>query len=117
MRQVKDVRTLNNGVEIPCVGFGTWKISDTEVKRAVLAAFEAGYRHIDTAAFYGNEAGIGEALRDSGFLREDVFLTSKVWNSDQGYEQCKSAFEKSLERLGVSYLNLYLIHWPIAAAH
>lgn len=117
MKSVQNCRVLNNGVKIPCVGFGTWKISDEEVKEQVLLAMQAGYRHIDTAAFYGNEAGIGEALQESNLAREDIFLTSKVWNEDQGYAECKKAFTKSIDRLKVDYLDLYLIHWPIAYAH
>lgn len=102
---------LNNGVEIPSVGLGTWKSKPEEVYDAVLVALEAGYRHIDTAAIYGNEAEIGKAIKDSNVKREDIFLTSKVWNSDQGYEETLKAFEESCNKLQTDYLDLYLIHW------
>ncbi|MCI8373384.1 MAG: aldo/keto reductase [Lachnospiraceae bacterium] len=117
MKSVCDYYVLKNGVNLPCIGFGTWKIQEEEAKEQVLKALRAGYRHIDTAAFYGNEKGIGEALRQTELKREEIFITSKVWNDDQGYEECKEAFQKSLERLGIEYLDMYLIHWPIAYAH
>ena len=104
---------LSNGKKIPALGFGTFKIPEGSVViDAVNDALQAGYRHIDTAAIYGNERGVGEGMRKSGIPREDIFLTSKVWNSDQGYDTTLEAFEKSLERLGTDYLDLYLIHWP-----
>ncbi len=105
--------TLNNGVEIPSVGFGVFKIEDgDEVYSAVLKAIQSGYRLIDTAAIYGNEEGVGRAIKDSGVKREDLFITTKLWNADQGYEKAKDAFNSSLKKLGLDYLDLYLIHWP-----
>lgn len=113
MQKITDTYTLSNGIEIPCVGFGTWQTPDDNVGyTAVLKALEVGYRHIDTAAFYGNEASVGRAIKDSGLPREAIFLTTKVWNDAHGYEATKKAFENSIEKLGVSYVDLYLIHWP-----
>lgn len=108
-----DTYKLNNGVEIPVVGFGTWQTPNGQVaKDAVLAALESGYRHIDTAAAYGNETSVGEAIKASGIKRNELFVTTKLWNSDHGYESTKKAIDKSLENLGLDYLDLYLIHWP-----
>lgn len=107
-----DSFTMNNGKTIPCIGYGTYKTSDEEVYGAVLSAVKAGYRHIDTAAYYKNEEGIGRAIRECGVPREELFVTSKVWNTDRGYENTKRAFAESMERLGLKYLDLYLIHWP-----
>ena len=104
--------TLNNGVEIPYVGFGTFQVSDHDVYDAVRAALQIAIRSIDTAAAYNNESGVGRAISDSGLKREEVFLTSKVWNSDQGYDNTLAAFASSLEKLKTDYLDLYLIHWP-----
>ncbi|KXT74547.1 oxidoreductase of aldo/keto reductase family, subgroup 1 [Streptococcus sp. DD10] len=104
---------LNNGVEIPVLGFGTWKAQDgEEAYQAVLAALEAGYRHIDTAAIYKNEESVGRAIKDSGIHRQEIFVTTKLWNSQHSYEDAKQAFEESLAKLGLDYLDLYLIHWP-----
>lgn len=104
---------LNNGVEIPVLGFGTFKVKDgEEAYRAVLEALKVGYRHIDTAAIYQNEESVGRAIKDSGVPREELFVTTKLWNSQQTYEQARQAFEESLEKLGLEYLDLYLIHWP-----
>ncbi len=104
---------LNNGVEIPVLGFGTWKAHDgEEAYQAVLTALEAGYWHIDTAAVYGNEEAVGKGIKDSGIKREDLFVTSKLWNTNRGYEQTKKAFQETLDRLQMDYLDLYLIHWP-----
>jgi len=104
---------LNNGFEMPLLGFGTFKIEDgNQVKEAVKHALNAGYRHIDTATVYGNETGVGEGIKESDVQREEIFLVSKVWNADQGYEQTKIAFQKSLDKLQTEYLDLYLIHWP-----
>lgn len=112
-----DTYKLNNGVEIPVVGFGTWQTPNGQVaKDAVLAALNAGYRHIDTAAAYGNETSVGEAIKASGVKRDELFVTTKLWNSDHGYENAKKAIDKSLENLGLDYLDLYLIHWPNPAA-
>lgn len=110
--KLTDNFTMNNGRVIPCIGYGTYKTSDEEVYNAVLSALKAGYRHIDTAAFYKNEEGIGRAIRDCGIAREELFITSKVWNTDRGYENTKRAFAATMERLGFAYLDLYLIHWP-----
>ncbi|WP_308117086.1 aldo/keto reductase [Streptomyces guryensis] len=103
---------LNNGVEMPQLGFGVWQVPDDEAERAVATALEAGYRSIDTAAIYGNEQGTGKAIAASGVPREDIFLTTKLWNSDQGYDSTLRAFDASLDKLGVEYVDLYLIHWP-----
>ena len=113
MKSLTDTYTLHNGVKIPVVGFGTWQTpNDDTGYNAVLSALEAGYRHIDTAAIYGNEEAVGRAIRNSGIRREDIFLTSKVWNDDHGYEATLKAFDMSLDRLSSDYLDLYLIHWP-----
>lgn len=111
-RSLTDSFTMRNGKTIPCIGYGTYKTSEEEVYDAVIAAIKAGYRHIDTAAFYKNEAGVGRAVRECGVPREEIFVTSKVWNTDRGYENTKRAFAESMERLGLDYLDLYLIHWP-----
>lgn len=104
---------LNNGVEMPIFGLGVFMSKEgTEVENAVKVALQNGYRHIDTAAIYKNERGVGKAIKASGVAREDIFLTSKVWNSDQGYETTLAAFDESLEKLQTDYLDLYLIHWP-----
>lgn len=111
-RSLTDSFTMHNGKTIPCIGYGTYKTSEEEVYDAVIAAIKAGYRHIDTAAFYKNEAGVGRAVRECGVPREEIFVTSKVWNTDRGYENTKKAFAESMERLGLEYMDLYLIHWP-----
>ncbi|HVQ43396.1 MAG TPA: aldo/keto reductase [Candidatus Saccharimonadia bacterium] len=103
---------LNNGLAMPQFGLGVWRIPEDEAADNVQAAIAAGYRLIDTAAIYRNEAGVGEAVRQSGVPRAELFVTSKLWNSDQGYDSTIKAFEASLERLGLDYLDLYLIHWP-----
>jgi len=104
---------LNNGQTIPPIGFGTWEITpDSKVKAAVLSALQAGYRVIDTARIYGNERGVGEAIRESGVPREQLFVTTKLWNDDQGYDRTLRACATSLDKLGLNYLDLYLIHWP-----
>ncbi len=104
---------LSNGVRIPCVGFGTWQTPSGDVARdSVRKALEVGYRHIDTAAAYGNEVSVGEGLRLSGVKREDVFVTTKHWTDSRGCKQTVAAAEKSLMALGLDYLDLYLIHWP-----
>ncbi|NNF18235.1 MAG: aldo/keto reductase [Flavobacteriaceae bacterium] len=105
---------LHNGVAMPYFGLGVYLAEDgQEVANAVKWALDAGYRHIDTAAAYGNEEGVGRGISESGLRREEVFLVSKVWNSEQGYENILKAFEASLERLGTHYLDLYLVHWPV----
>ncbi|KRD04715.1 MULTISPECIES: aldo/keto reductase [unclassified Streptomyces] len=103
---------LNNGVEMPQLGFGVWQVPDDEAEQAVTTALEAGYRSIDTAAIYGNEEGTGKALAASGVPRQDLFVTTKLWNSDQGHDATLRAFDASLEKLGLEYVDLYLIHWP-----
>jgi diketogulonate reductase-like aldo/keto reductase len=107
--------TLNNGVTIPQLGFGVFQVPDEETTAAVTAALEAGYRSIDTAAIYGNEAGVGKALAASGIAREELFVTTKVWNTDQGYDATLRAFDESLAKLGLDHVDLYLIHWPTPA--
>ena len=105
--------TLNNGVSIPVLGFGTWKAENGEVAyQAVLEALKAGYRHIDTAAIYKNEESVGRAIRDSGIPRQEIFVTTKLWNTNHSYDEARQAFEESMEKLGLDYLDLYLIHWP-----
>ncbi|MGW4733783.1 aldo/keto reductase [Streptomyces shenzhenensis] len=106
---------LNNGVEMPQLGLGVWQVPDDEAERAVATALEAGYRSIDTAALYGNEAGTGRAVAASGLPREDIFVTTKLGNGDQGYDATLRAFDASLAKLGLDYLDLYLIHWPLPA--
>jgi diketogulonate reductase-like aldo/keto reductase len=106
--------TLHNGVKMPIFGLGVWKVEDgAEVENAVKYAIKAGYRLIDTAAVYGNEEGVGNAIQDSGLPRENLFITTKVWNGDQGYDSTLRAFEESIKRLKLDYLDLYLIHWPV----
>ncbi|PYZ94191.1 aldo/keto reductase [Salipaludibacillus keqinensis] len=104
--------TLNNGLKMPQLGFGVWQVEDEKATPAVIKALETGYRSIDTAMIYKNERGVGEAIRQSDVSREEMFITTKVWNTDQGYENTIKAFEDSLERLGLDYVDLYLIHWP-----
>lgn len=111
---IKSTKTLHNGVEMPRFGLGVFKMTDKEAAvEAMLAAIKAGYPAIDTAAIYDNEREVGEAVRASGAKREDLFITSKVWNTDQGYDNTLRAFEASLERLGFDYLDLYLTHWAM----
>ena len=116
MKNLTDTYKLQNGVEIPCIGYGTWQTPNGEVAlTAVGEALNVGYRHIDTAAAYKNEASVGEAIRRSGLSREEIFITSKVWNNCRGYEKTMAAFERTVAELGVDYLDLYLIHWPANA--
>lgn len=104
---------LSNGERIPSIGFGTWQTPDGKTaERAVSFALRNGYSHIDAAAIYGNEKGVGAGIRASGVPRERIFVTSKVWNTERGYESTKRAFRKTLSDLGLDYLDLYLIHWP-----
>lgn len=106
--------TLNNGVKMPWLGFGVFKVQEgEEVVNSVKTAIEVGYRSIDTAAIYRNEEGVGKAIAESNVPREELFVTTKVWNGDQGYESTLAAFESSLNKLGLDYLDLYLIHWPV----
>jgi len=103
--------TLDNGVEIPQLGLGVWQVEDEVVADVVTRAFETGYRHIDTAAAYRNEAGVGRAIAASGLPRDELFITTKLQNSDQGYDSTLAAFDKSIDQLGLEYVDLYLIHW------
>lgn len=115
MENINHTITLQNGVNIPALGFGTYKAEEgSQVVNAVKEALKVGYRHIDTAAVYGNEEGVGKAIKESGINRSEVFLTSKIWNSDQGYDNTLRAFETSIKKLNTDYLDLYLIHWPKA---
>jgi len=106
------VLTLHDGVEVPQLGFGVFQIPAEDTQEKVEEALAVGYRHIDTAAAYRNEAGVGAAIAATGVRREDVFVTTKLWNSEQGYDSALRAFEASLERLGTGFVDLYLIHWP-----
>nr|WP_278679659.1 aldo/keto reductase [Clostridium paraputrificum] len=118
MNNLKDTYTLCNGVNIPCVGFGTWQTPNGETAiNSVLEAMKCGYRHIDTAACYGNEESVGKAIKLSRINREELFVTSKLWNTDQGYESTLKAFDKTIKDLGLDYLDLYLIHWPVVKEH
>lgn len=105
--------TLHDGVEIPQLGFGVFQVPPEDTQEVVEQALDAGYRHIDTAGAYRNEKGVGAAIAASGLAREDLFVTTKLWNAEQGFETTLAAFEKSLERLGFEYVDLYLIHWPV----
>ncbi|MCM1061976.1 MAG: aldo/keto reductase [Eubacterium sp.] len=117
MKNIGDTFKLSNGVKVPCIGFGTWQTPDGETAvKSVKMALQTGYRHIDTAACYGNEAGVGQGIRESGVPRKEIFVTSKLWNTERGYEKTLAAFDKSMSDLGLDYLDLYLIHWPASAA-
>lgn len=107
--------TLNNGVAMPLLGLGVYQALGRECEQAVTYALEAGYRHIDTAKFYGNEMEVGRAVRRSGIPRDEVFVVTKLWNSDHGYDRARAAFRASQERLGLGVVDLYLIHWPVSA--
>lgn len=111
-------KRLANGLDMPRLGLGVWRVEDgKEATNAVKWALETGYRLIDTAAVYKNEQGVGEGIRQSGVAREDIFVTTKLWNEDQGYDTTFAAFDASLERLGLDYVDLYLIHWPVAGKY
>lgn len=113
LKKLTDYFTLSNGVKIPCIGYGTWQTPDGNVTRdCVRMALDAGYRHIDTAFAYGNEKSVGEGMRISGVRREDIFVTTKHWVTERGYEKTITAVETSLKNLGLDYLDLYLVHWP-----
>ncbi|WKX73274.1 aldo/keto reductase [Streptomyces sp. XD-27] len=105
--------TLNNGVRMPQLGFGVWQVPDDEAAAAVGTALEAGYRSIDTAAVYENEKGTGQAIAASGIPRDELFVTTKLWNNEHGYDAALRAFDASLDKLGLDYVDLYLIHWPV----
>lgn len=121
MKKITDINStfqLHNGVNMPYLGLGTYQSdNDQEVVDAVKYALQIGYRHIDTASIYGNEEGVGRGLKESGVPRKDIFVVSKVWNNDQGYESTLKAFEASLARLDLDYLDLYLIHWPVSGKY
>ncbi|WP_025730253.1 aldo/keto reductase [Atopobacter phocae] len=110
--KLKKEYVLNNGVVVPSIGLGTWQSSEEDAYFAVTEALKAGYRHIDTASIYRNEKAVGQAIADSGIPRSEIFVTTKLWNDAHGYEEAKQAFHESLERLGMDYVDLYLIHWP-----
>lgn len=117
MNKATDFFTLHNNYRIPCLGFGTWQTPDGNTAvMAVRKALEIGYRHIDTATIYGNEASVGRGIAESGINRADLFITSKVWNAARGYKKTLLAFERSLSDLQLDYLDLYLIHWPASAS-
>ncbi|MDR2115536.1 MAG: aldo/keto reductase [Planctomycetaceae bacterium] len=116
MKKLSDCFILSNNISIPCIGFGTWQISDGDaVIQSIHTAIETGYRHIDTAAAYNNEKGVGQAVRSCGLKREEVFVTSKLWNSQRGYEKTLAAFDQTMANLQLDYLDLYLIHWTANA--
>ena len=118
MRNEKDTYLLLNGVEIPCIGFGTWQTPDGDVcVNSVKCAIQAGYRHIDTAQAYGNEEGVGEGIRQGGVAREELFITTKLWNNNHSYDLTMRTFEESLRKLGLDYVDLFLIHWPNPAMY
>ncbi|MEI5034571.1 aldo/keto reductase [Streptomyces sp. S1A(2023)] len=114
MSQVPSI-TLNNGLDMPQLGFGVWQVPDGEAEKAVATAIETGYRSIDTAAIYENETGTGKAIAASGVARDELFVTTKLWNSEQGHDRALRAFDASLDKLGLDYVDLYLIHWPVPA--
>ncbi|NLL80317.1 MAG: aldo/keto reductase [Clostridiales bacterium] len=113
MKSIYDCYTLNNGVKIPCVAYGTYKAADGKSADIIRMAIEAGYRYFDTASFYGTESYLAEAIQESKIAREDFFIASKVWKAEMGYEETKQAFERTLDNLHTDYLDLYLIHWPL----
>jgi methylglyoxal/glyoxal reductase len=114
MENLQSAASLHNGVQMPWLGLGVFKVKDgDEVVQSVKSALQAGYKSIDTAAVYQNEEGVGQAIKEAGVPREELFITTKVWNSDQGYDSTINAFETSLEKLGLDYIDLYLIHWPV----
>lgn len=114
INNLQDVKKLHNGVEMPCIGLGVYQMKDEEEAYAAIKyAIEHGYRSIDTAHIYGNEHIVGRAAKESGIPREKLFITTKVWNTDQGYDATLKAFEQSMEKLGMEYIDLYLIHWAV----
>ena len=118
IKNITDCTLLNNGLKMPWLGFGVFKIEDgQQVEHAVKAALEIGYRSIDTAAAYNNESGVGKAIRESGIQREDIFLTTKLWNDDQRGKRIRAAFDESLKRLDTDYVDLYLVHWPVKGCY
>ncbi|MBR5800852.1 MAG: aldo/keto reductase [Lachnospiraceae bacterium] len=115
MKSINDTYTLSNGLEIPCLGFGTYNPTGGDNVEIILTAMECGYRYFDTASLYGTERALGEAVKKSGIARGDLFIASKAWIDEMGYEEVKQAFERTLNRLQTDYLDLYLIHWPRSA--
>jgi methylglyoxal/glyoxal reductase len=114
LKNLQSTKTLHNGIKIPYVGLGVYQMKDpSETVQAVRTAIKSGYRSIDTAAIYDNEESVGQGVKEGGVAREELFITSKVWNSDQGYDTTLKAFETSLKKLDMDYLDLYLIHWPV----
>ncbi len=114
MKDISGTLTLNNGVEMPQFGLGVYKVEKgLQIENTVKDAINIGYRLIDTASFYENEEGVGKAIKESGVPREEMFITTKVWNTDQGYDQTLNAFDNSLKKMGLDYIDLYLIHWPV----
>jgi len=105
--------TLNDGIQIPQLGLGVWQLDDDQAYASSVAALKAGYRHIDTAMIYGNEAGVGRAVAESELARDEIFITTKLWNTDQGYDSTLRAFDASMAKLGLEQLDLYLIHWAL----
>ena len=117
MKNINDSFVLANGIGIPCVGFGTWQTPDGDVAvNAVRSALACGYRHIDTAQIYGNEESVGKAIKESGIDRKDLFVTTKLWNNKHSYDLCVSSLEESLKKLGLTYVDMFLIHWPNPAS-
>lgn len=113
-KHIADTTVLANGVKFPWLGLGVWKAKEgSEVENAVKTAIQTGYRSVDTAAVYQNEEGVGRAIKECGVPREELFITTKVWNADQGYESTLKAFETSRKKLGLEYVDLYLVHWPV----
>ncbi|WP_191556142.1 aldo/keto reductase [Metabacillus idriensis] len=113
-KNLQDTTVLHNDVKMPWFGLGVFKVEEgSEVVNSVKWAIEAGYKSIDTAAVYGNEEGVGQGIKESGVPREELFITTKVWNADQGYESTLKAFDESMKKLGLEYLDLYLVHWPV----
>ncbi|HEU5140951.1 MAG TPA: aldo/keto reductase [Bacillales bacterium] len=118
VNHISESTTLANGVKMPWFGFGVYQVEDgEEVERSVKAALETGYRGIDTAAFYENEEGVGKAIKDSGVSRDDLFITTKVWNDRQGYEETLKSFEESRRKLGLDVVDLFLVHWPVSGKY
>jgi methylglyoxal/glyoxal reductase len=113
IKDLQGTTRLNNGIDMPYFGLGVFETIGNETKQSVLWALEAGYRHIDTAALYMNEENVGEAVKECGLKREEIFITTKVWNADQGFQSTLNAFKKSLDKLKTDYVDLYLIHWPV----
>jgi diketogulonate reductase-like aldo/keto reductase len=118
IKSISDTAVLHNGVQMPWLGLGVYKAEDgQEVINAIHYALEAGYRSIDTASFYKNEEGVGQALKNSEVAREDLFITTKVWNTEQGYDSTLQSFEESRKKLALDYVDLFLIHWPVSGKY